>query len=430
MKPNSQGNECMCPEGKKVKPGGGGCEEDVERNRKGQCPDGQVLDPKEGQKPDTPNPKCQIDDEKDCKKPKIPATRPEGKENDSSYIVDCGQPEEESQRPKCNARTHYAFTWVDTDGKAHEECKKTNQFKERKKNKVSKLRSKLKDKWNKQKPQREEQEKARQAKLNELKDHQAKLQKEMEEREKLKEQNDKKKSRMGKCSTVTALMIGVAQNTAQKRDEEHPYDWTSDYFDEDFMTSDDRLKDWPSDIDIDSVACVTDNCVDADAWMKQWEEVVSAHDLQNWPSCTNGKRGLNSRCHKRSLSYIEEPEEHHTTNNHTVSFLARDKSLSQPAVDDFRQMELEERNPVLIVEILIEISLFGARLGISLLARTAANIARWAPRLANIAKNTGRLFKIAPKGQGGAKGVDGMKNAFEKIVQNRFFKKCLQDGVP
>ncbi|KAL1600456.1 hypothetical protein SLS60_006842 [Paraconiothyrium brasiliense] len=420
MKANQVGNGCECPEGKKPKPGGLGCDDDTDSSRKGNCPDGQVLDPKEGNKPDDPNPKCQIDDEKHCKKPKIPATRTEGYETDSSYKPDCGEPMSEHERPRCKAKTHYAYTWVDTDGVAHEECQKTKRFQEHKRSRVKELSAKFKEKWYKQTPQREQQKKDRANKLDKLKEHRDKLQKEMEEREKLKEQNDKKKARMGKCSTVTALIMGVAQNTAQKRDEDHPYDMTSNFFDEEFFTSDERLADWPNDVDIDTVACVSDNCVDAEAYMKYWEETAQSHDLKNWPTCGQiSGRNLNARCRKRSPFEL-------ANNTSSPSFTVgpyATRSAGEPNA-------IEERNPVVAFQILLEIGLFGTRLGMSLIARTATSVARWAPRLADIAKNTDRLFKLAPKGQGTPKGLEGMKEGFRRIVQNPAFKQCLKDGVP
>ncbi|KAF2449702.1 hypothetical protein P171DRAFT_405159 [Karstenula rhodostoma CBS 690.94] len=420
MKPNSKGSGCECPGGRKAKPGGIGCEDQIDSSRKGNCPDGQVLDPKEGNKPDDPHPKCQIDDEKDCKKPKIPATRPEGYETDSSYKVDCGNPQSENKRPRCKPGTHYGYTWVDTDGVAMEECRKTKQFQERKRTKVRELNARFKEKWYKQKPQRDQQKMDRDEKMDKLKEQRDKLQKDMEARDKLKEQNDKKKARMGKCSTVTALLMGVAQNFAQKRDEDHPYDMTSDFFDENFFTSDDRLADWPSDVDIDTVACVSDDCVDSEAYMKEWEDIAQRHDLENWPTCSQiGSRSLHARCKKRTV--IEPVDD--TPSLSSVPFPYADMSAKELS-------EIKERNPVAIFQIVLEIILFGSRLGMSLLARTATSVARWAPRLANIAKNPDRLFKLAPKGQGTPKGVEGMKEGFRRIVQNPAFKKCLKDGMP
>ena len=435
MEMNQPGTKCECPSGKAAKPGGVGCDDrsEEDRARQGNCPEGQILDPKEGQKSDTKDPKCQIDDGKNCKKPNIPATRLEGQELDSNHVVDCGKPKDAKERPKCDSRTHYTYVWVDSDGTALEECQKTKQFSQRKKSKVQELRGKFKDKWTKSKSQRDKQEKERQEKLKSLKEQRKKLQSEADEREKaLKEKDDKKKARMGKCATVTALMMGLAENLAQKREEEHPYDWTSDYFDEDFITSDDRLNDFPRDIDIDNIACNKDNCtdIDAEAWMKEWQERAQARDLkENWPTCTQiRKRRLFARCPaKRSLQVDDVTSENvSSTEASSVPELASSKALVHcNGKHSTCTTGLEKRNP--LIGILIEIGMFGARLGVSLLTRAATSIARWAPRLADIAKNTDRLFKIAQNGKAGARSVDSMKEAFSKIAKNPNFRKCLKD---
>jgi hypothetical protein len=91
-----------------------------------------------------------------------------------------------------------------------------------------------------------------------------------------------------------------------------------------------------------------------------------------------------------------------------------------------RNVHLEKR----FFQIFVEIALFATRLGMSLMARTAATLSRWAPRLARLAQNQDRLFQIAKPGQGAAKGVDGMKNAFSRIIQNPEFRQCVKEGIP
>lgn len=432
MDSDKSGTKCECPAGQKAKPGGAGCDDDKDKSRQGNCPDGKVLDPKEGQAADTKNPKCQIDDEKVCKKPNIPATRPEGNELDTNYKVECGKPQDDSKRPRCNSKTHYTKVYVDSDGKASEECQKTKQFSQRKKSKVQELKGKFKEKWEKSKSQREEQGKKRQEKLKSLKDKRKQLQTDAENRQKESDKNDKKKARMGKCATVTALMMGLAQNVAQKRDEVHPYDWTTDYFDEDFMASDDRLSEFPSDIDIDKISCTDDKCgdINAEAWMKAWQERAQAADLKNnWPSCTQiGKRKLHPRCPaKRSKTAIRMSV---SENVSSLDNLPTSKALVSCHGDPNACTSSLQQRQLPFINIIIEVSLFATRLGVSLLSRTASSIARWAPRLANIAKNTDRLFKIAPKGKAGARSVDAMKDAFGKIAKNPNFKKCIKDGLP
>ena len=315
--------------------------------------------------------------------------------------------------------------WVDSDGKAQEECKQTKQYKERKKNKPKQLKDRLKEKWNKDKPEREK-EKERQDKLKKLKEYRDKLDEEMTQREKTWQANDKKQQRMGKCAPVVALMIGAS--TSEKHDEEHPYDWTSDYFDEDLFGSDDRLLDWPKDVDIETIAFATDVGVDAEAWMKSWEHVVSARDMKNYVPCSSGKRSLHTRC-RRSVDDSFVDVDMGIASNQNTSLSRRNIGLVyRPSMSAHGIEELEKRNPVVIF---IEIAALAARLGVSLLSRTVASITRWAPRLANLAKNTDRLFKIAPKGQGGAgTGIEGMKNAFKRTVNDPRFRQCIKEGVP
>jgi hypothetical protein len=86
------------------------------------------------------------------------------------------------------------------------------------------------------------------------------------------------------------------------------------------------------------------------------------------------------------------------------------------------------RNPFIF---LIEIALFAARLGVSLLARTASAVARYSPRLASFAERIpDRLFQVAARGSGTPRGLEGMKNAMSRIVQNPAFKQCIKNGMP
>lgn len=323
-------------------------------------------------------------------------------------------------------KTHYVDVWVDSDGKAQEECKKTKQYKERKKNKPNQLKASLKEKWNQDKPEREKKEKERQDRLKALKEHRDKMDEERKQREKTQQANDKKKQRMGKCAPVVALMIGAG--TSEMQDQEHPYDWTSDYFDEDFIDSDDRLPDWPQDVDVETIAFPTDVGVDPEAWMKSWENIVSAKDMKNYVPCSSGKRSLHGRC-KRSAdeSFVDVKMGISSDQNTSIPRISK-APVYHRSKFAYGINEIEKRNPAVIF---VEIAAFVARLGVSLLSRTVTSITRWAPRLANLAKNTDRLFKIAPKGQGGAKnGVEGMKNAFKNIVNDPRFKQCVKDGIP
>ncbi|KAF2749770.1 hypothetical protein M011DRAFT_456536 [Sporormia fimetaria CBS 119925] len=297
------------PIGQRPNAAGNGCNDDPDTSRKGKCPAGQALDPKWGhQDPNTPNPKCAIDDEKHYARPKVPSTRPDGKETDASYKVECGDPDP-NNRVKCNPKTHYVDVWVDTKGKANERCEQNKGYRERKRNKPKELRQRLKERWEKEKPDREKKESERKENRRKLEDHYRKFEAEKKEREKIQDEKDRKKARMGKCVPVVALLIGARENTGRvKRDEEHPYDWTSDYFDECFMLSDERLLAWPEGLSVNEIQYVTDAGVDADAWMRSWEHIAAASDLENYVPCSCGKRSLGRRC-RRSMDDLETDED-------------------------------------------------------------------------------------------------------------------------
>lgn len=277
---NSEGG--CCPKGQKPSPRGENCEADKsqgdETKRKGKCKGDTVLDPKHGpQDAAAENPVCAIDDQKDCKPPKVAATRPEGKENDATYKVKCGDPDP-NKRAKCDPKIHYVDVYVTDDGIVTETCKRNRQYKEKKRNKVNDLKSKLKEKWKTDKPARDKKEQERKDNVKKLAQKNKEIQENIEKQQKIDKDNEKKRRQVGKCMPVTALMAGIDFVMKRKRDGEvNPYDMTTDYFDEDFIEkSNDVLNIWPSDLDIGQYGDVD---VNAEAWMKHWEEIASAHDL-------------------------------------------------------------------------------------------------------------------------------------------------------
>jgi hypothetical protein len=218
---------------------------------------------------------------------------------------------------------------------------------------------------------------------------------------------------------------------------------TTDYFDEDFVQSDDFLQYWPADVKIEDIKEVTNEGVDAEAWMARWEAIVSARELRNSPgNCPGSKRsdGPKRRC-TRSVDedFDFDDDDDFTdfdgvrvfTGNDTLleRYAAAEAEIKLPPTDLMVRDPnyYVKRNPIAII---IEIIFFAARLGTSLLARTASALSRYAPRLAGLAKNTDRLFKVAPKGSGTPRGIDGMKNAMTRIVNNKSFRQCVAEGVP
>lgn len=211
-------------------------------------------------------------------------------------------------------------------------------------------------------------------------------------------------------------------------------DRTTDYFDEAFVESGDFLGYWPEDVNVDDIKEVTDEGVDAEAWMKRWEQIVSARQLREGPgACPGSKRSENidRRCTKRSIDDDDFGEIHVYNGNDTLyeRYVEAEIEAYRPPSDLMIRDPnyIAARNPV---DIIVEIILFAIRLGTSLLARTAQALSRYSPRLAVLAKNTDRLFKVAPRGGGTPRGVEGMKNAMSQIVKNPNFRKCILDGIP
>jgi hypothetical protein len=446
-----------CPKGEVPNDAGDKCEKRVdderERKRRGKCPDGLVLDPREGNSADDPNPKCQIDDEKNCQPPKLPATRPAESSLDKEYKVKCGEPPKEEDKAKCISKTHYVFRTCSNWGGMHERggmrerCEKTQRFKDKKRQKAKdqEFRRKQKETWDRDHQEaRKKKDEERKRQLEALEEERRKMEQERERVQKLEQANDKKKARMGKCAPVTALMIGVQVHASLKReDQEDPYDWTTDYFDEPFIDSDDFLTYWPEGVDVETIKHPhPENGVDAEAYMKAWEERVQHADLRNWPNpCGGIKRDatgtIDRRCQKRSLyngaeddnidsrdgandtlveRAISRTHEHESQPGAPNSIIVRDPNVYVP------------RNPLIF---LIEIAFFAARLGMSLLARTASAVARYSPRLAQFAsKIPDRLFQVAARGAGTPRGLNGMKNAMANIVKSPAFRQCVMEGLP
>jgi hypothetical protein len=431
---NDQGG--CCPIGQKPKTTGDGCEpKQSDNDRKGGCPDDTVLDPKQGWDPKTESPRCQIDDEKKCAKPKIPATRPDGMENDASYEVRCGDVDE-SKRPKCDPKTQYVDTSVNTEGKASQRCKHTRKFQDRKRTKPtnSDIRAKIKDQWNKTKPDNEKRDKERQANLEKLKGLREERDKKAKEYDNKREADDKKKERMGKCNPIVALLIGAATNAAQnsKRDDEHPYDWTSWFFDEDFVSSDERIKDWPPELDVNQISLD----VNENKWLEKWSADLDERKRSLYVNCNFvGKRSLERRCSaKRSLEgdWYDEDDvdvELDTLSANNTSVIEIYAGLANPATVSARGLiDLEKRNPFAwLFSILAQ---FGTRVATGVVARVTASVAANSPRLANLLKNTERLFQTAKPGEGAKSGLRGMENAKDIIRKDKNWLKCLKEGIP
>ncbi|KAH8711914.1 hypothetical protein GQ44DRAFT_626345 [Phaeosphaeriaceae sp. PMI808] len=423
-----------CPTGQKPRAKGDGCEVNDGNDgndRKGKCPDGTVLDPKEGWDPKVGDPKCQIDDGKSCPSPKIPATRPAGNENDASYKVECGEPDKDN-RPKCDPKTQYTEVYVDSNGKAKETCKQTRKYQDRKKakSKDPSFKAKIQDLYNKVKPDQDKKDEQRKNSLKKLKEIQADRDRKFKDMDdKIKEANHKVKEREHKCNVHIALLLGAAYEAKNMRraEEDSPYSWTTDYFDEEFVGSDDRLTEWPQEIDINQISAN----VDTNAFLKQWDEEINERKRRGSSCNFVGKRSLGRRCsQKRSMGEWYDDINLDTRPDNTSSLIERNvEQVYYPENRSPDTEELEKRNPfALLFNILAQ---FGGKLGMQVLTRATSSVAASSPRLASLLKNPDRLFQIAAKGQGtkaGTKGMDNAKMAIKKDYKR--WLKCLKEGLP
>lgn len=173
--------------------------------------------------------------------------------------------------------------------------------------------------------------------------------------------------------------------------------------------------------------------------MRRWEEIISARQLRNGAGNCGGslKRSedIDRRCiAKRSIGdddLGDFGDIHVFNGNDTLyeRYMAAEVDAYGPPSDLMIRDPnyIAARNPVAFIA---EIIIFAIRLGTSLLARTAQALARYSPRLAHLAKNTDRLFKVAPKGSRTPRGVEGMKNAMSHIFKNWSWRQCILEGIP
>jgi hypothetical protein len=313
----------------------------------------------------------------------------------------------------------------------------TRKYNDRKRGKPtdSDFRAKIRDLWDKAKPANDERRKQRQENLDKLKGLREERDKNAKDLEKKMQENDKKKERIGKCNPVISLMMGAVVSAAQnaKREGEHPYDWTSDYFDEAFVTSDDRLKDWPEELKIDQISAD----VDEKKWMKKWNDDIDMRRQSQYHSCNHvGRRSLDRRCAaKRSLEgyWFEVDDEGILTDNATSPMIEVDLPPAVHVAASSRELEiyrgLEKRNPIFgwIISLILQLT---TRFAQQVVVRVTAAIATRSPQLRNLLKASDRLFQIAKPGQGMRAGVNGMKNAQEAIKKDKNWLRCLKEGIP
>jgi hypothetical protein len=233
--------------------------QEQDKKRKGNCPDDTVLDLKEGpQNPDA-NPgdlKCAIDDEKDCKPPKLPQTRPKGQENDASFKPACLDADE-NDKTKCDEKQQFVEVTVGPDGKAKKTCRPTRQYTEKKKNRWQKLTDKYKKSWEERKEERAKKDKDREEK-------QKKIEEGRKQKEKNRNDNKKKQIKEYRCAMATAMVAGqeiaglipkkmALAKRGGKEEIDSYMDMIACYFDAEFVEDPQFLEYFPSDVNVDDI---------------------------------------------------------------------------------------------------------------------------------------------------------------------------------
>ncbi|KAH7109468.1 hypothetical protein B0J11DRAFT_601672 [Dendryphion nanum] len=414
--PGPNGKTCQddCPAGtEKVKGSRGCCRRGQQPNkkksaceptpdRKGPCGDGFILDSKEGSqsKLKDKDKVCTPDDDSKCKPGEIAETR-SADDKDPKKKKDCAKPDPENDKKKCKPKKEYEHydIWTDVNGNksAKKTCRQTKNYEKNKNNnsRFDKIKAWKQQVWDREKPARdrkkEEERKKKEEEERKKKEEEERRKKEEEERRKKAEEDrvkDKKKERIGKCLPVVALMEGLnAAGGTNIPDVEKPYQWTSEFFDEDFITNDSSLDFWPGDLPLDEKVSV-----DTEAFKKEWAQTLEdkLDAKKPKPNCPGGRK----RCTKR--------DEHPTP---------------------FEKPRHEKR----FFQFLIAIANFARTIAMAIASRVTAVVARIVPRV----KDIQRLFQLAKPGQSAIKAtVQNMRAAAQRIVKNPNFRECLRAGVP
>jgi hypothetical protein len=437
-------------------------------DRKGHCPDGQVLNEREGPsnvKGDIQS--CRLNDEKNCKEPNIPESRKEGDELKQEVKVGCGRDKDGKIReaPKCNKKKEWRKSFVDSEGNAVVECVPTTRFKERLKNRLNKpdfvksvkdFHNKMADKF---KNQREVGDKA----LKDSKEEKAKRQKQVDEdAKKEKAEMDKKekaKLQKSKCEAGQLLFAGaLEQNKRDKKgkrdaaeDENDSYAKTTLWFEEPYLTHDDRLKELPKDLDLSKVA----DDVDFDAYIKVWAKYIDDQKPLYTGGCNYSKRSsLSARCsQRRSVDEDDDdtdPDDEldwldaHPYNTSTLvqrdfgpgdepAMTTGDYEERLKALESRNLSEIEKRQAQIVLAWLIRLGLWASNAGLRL-SQAAATISNSAPRLWAIMGKHGSKFLFQPaKATQGAKGGGAVMEKTSKGLWDKWGReltKCMLEGLP
>jgi len=240
----------------------GDADEDDDESKDSKCEDDTIPDPREGPQQtdvEAKDLKCTIDDRNNCKAPQIPETRPDGKENDSSFKPRCLN-SDEKDKTTCDAKQQFMEITASPDGKAKKTCRPTRKYERKKKERIRKLEDKFRDLWESRKADRAKKD-------QEKKERKQKAEEERKQQEKTAEDKKKKKAKSYKCGMTTAMVAGqeiaglIPANTAGSKGTIKSYmDMTACYFDAEFVDSDEFLGYWPSDVKVDDIGIGVVGC--------------------------------------------------------------------------------------------------------------------------------------------------------------------------
>lgn len=243
-----------CPPDTRPAPGRDVCLPDPDKDdpspQRGKCPRGQKLDPAEGgQDENTEKPICVPDDSRDCEDDEIPTTRTTKKPERQ-----CAKRDDEKERPRCR-RTEFRQTELDTSSNSQVKysCQKNRKFSRDKNSQYDKIKERLKkahqDQRDKDRPKRKE-NRWTETRERERQRYQGKV---VERNEK----TSRKKARVGQCLFIVPFLMTSVE----------AYDLMTDFFDEEFVTSEDVLSLVPADIDdIDESVDIT-----SEAYLAPWK---------------------------------------------------------------------------------------------------------------------------------------------------------------
>ncbi|KAF4553729.1 Hypothetical protein D9617_6g094610 [Elsinoe fawcettii] len=372
-------------------------DDDKDGDSKGQCKEGEIMDPAAGkQDPKAATPECIPDDASRCGHGEVPASRsPSDKGPKDS--VDCAKDTDEKDKPKCK-QGEYSFVEVFQSAEgvktAKYSCKKTQDFKDRKRDKLNRIFEAAKAGYDKKRAADDEERKKN------------------DERKKQDEDRDaKKRDRLGKCLTI--IPLGFAA------------DYATNFFDEDFLESAFVLEQWPVDL-----ADVPESDIDTDEWQSQFIELI-----QNDPGPNQGHNGngageftLCGGIARRGDSLIRRVAPHcrrqapfpaNLTSVLIVSPLSpTDSAGSLPG--SWRPDDSEIDVHVKFANIAAPIISFVTRL-----AGIASKFSKVA-RIEKIMKQGGP--KVAPRGQG--KPRADMEKAVDQMKKSKNWRNCLEGKAP